>query len=797
MNSNTLRLKLVITIAVTLIFFTINVNSVYAADCGGLTACNCEDTLIESYNMTENLDCSLASSGLIIGANDIALDCNSFAIIGPAGGNGIETYTPNRTVIQNCEIYNFANGIYSQASENVTFYNNTIHDVTNGINILQHENWASITYNNISTADYGIYLDRAYNGDIVSYNEIYSTGTGIYAEEIINAQINYNTIYDSDYGIYIYNSSACNILGNEIDNILYSGILIEGDPSGMTTPVVPGGGGICSLHTVSGNIITNPAQSGNIGGDPEDQHGGIALLYERSCILQSNIISDTGYRGISLYKSENNSILSNIITNFDYAIGIWVKADESDGVGGYNTIAGNTVNGTGCTGIRIAAPNNTIANNIVEGDGTFGCSGWGSDSTYGMALWDCSYEENNTLSNNFVSGYEWGLYVYEICDLTIAGDEYYENDYGAYLDNAGGCSSGDDILMPIFIDTIIHDNCEGLYMTASSASISDSDVYENNCLSSPGGGSTSPYTGIYMVDSTLYLQNSNFTDNGNYGIYEFEGSTSVYWILTEDVYCTNNDILILDGAIYPSGGSIIADNCEISVAGNILNFSAGQTGMYAEAVNEGTPFGSESYGVTGDISTGAGSYSGDLIVNFYDENPGASGYYLESLGLWIDATLDPMPADLTWWLLKLYYTDEVLALAGLEEDSLQIQFYNETSGTWYVEANQGVNETGNYVWANLTHFSIYGLYGSLPTIATPAVTPSGFTPSSGGLLPEEIEAISDTETDSTETDTETATEEVSFEENKEPFLFITIFVLIAGIGAVMYLPKIIKSPKNK
>jgi hypothetical protein len=60
-------------------------------------------------------------------------------------------------------------------------------------------------------------------------------------------------------------------------------------------------------------------------------------------------------------------------------------------------------------------------------------------------------------------------------------------------------------------------------------------------------------------------------------------------------------------------------------------------------------------------------------------------------------------------ILKIYYTDA--EVAGLEANSLRIYHYNEASGTWEAVPQQGVNATGRYVWANVTHFSTYGLFG--------------------------------------------------------------------------------------
>ena len=58
--------------------------------------------------------------------------------------------------------------------------------------------------------------------------------------------------------------------------------------------------------------------------------------------------------------------------------------------------------------------------------------------------------------------------------------------------------------------------------------------------------------------------------------------------------------------------------------------------------------------------------------------------------------------------IKVYYsTSEIL---GINEDSLKLYYYNETSQTWEALPSI-VNKIEKYVEANLEHFSTYGLFG--------------------------------------------------------------------------------------
>ncbi|MFC1696898.1 FG-GAP repeat domain-containing protein [Nanoarchaeota archaeon] len=114
-------------------------------------------------------------------------------------------------------------------------------------------------------------------------------------------------------------------------------------------------------------------------------------------------------------------------------------------------------------------------------------------------------------------------------------------------------------------------------------------------------------------------------------------------------------------------------------------------------------------GVTGSI---------DFIE--HGDNPTEANFGVEGLKyVDIEASAE-IKDNIGWIMIYIYYTDEEIAVAGLDESTLRIYYYNETLDDWVVEADSGVNITGNYVWANITHLSIFGTGGSAPS-----------TPSSG------------------------------------------------------------------
>ncbi len=81
---------------------------------------------------------------------------------------------------------------------------------------------------------------------------------------------------------------------------------------------------------------------------------------------------------------------------------------------------------------------------------------------------------------------------------------------------------------------------------------------------------------------------------------------------------------------------------------------------------------------------------------------------------------DSIKANLTYIIIKLYYTDEEVIASGIEEGSLSFYFWNQTSSTWEKLTTAmdwvygaGVDTVENYIWANVSHSSDYSIGGLL------------------------------------------------------------------------------------
>lgn len=78
-------------------------------------------------------------------------------------------------------------------------------------------------------------------------------------------------------------------------------------------------------------------------------------------------------------------------------------------------------------------------------------------------------------------------------------------------------------------------------------------------------------------------------------------------------------------------------------------------------------------------------------------------------GISIDVN-DSVKSNISIFSLRVYYNDTVLNQSDINESTLAIYYYDEYDD-FIQEIPSMINESGNYVQANITHFSSYGVYG--------------------------------------------------------------------------------------
>lgn len=483
-----------------------------------------------------------------------------------------------------------------------------------------------------------------------------------------------------------------------------------------------------NITIINNNITDN-------GLNPMD-FSGIDLVNTHNSTVQDNNISGNEY-GLYAFSSNSNTIKNNILEGNSYT---GVKLVLSH----HNTISGGRITDVNmcevdCGGIELIDSNenlvqdvqlqdnvqgvyveNSTGNSIKDTDFIRGYKGLYAMSSVGIMIADCTFENisssaieliamipssdhmitDNVIKNPGSRGNGWGILLQYEDNVTI------ERNTIELTNNIGFDSERSRSVEDVELQA-------GVEGRGAIRAYRTDPVYINDNYIKGGD------YGIYIgTESNARIENNDFINSTKYGLYEDVG-VSVNWTLKEEIDCINNDITISHGWVSAMGGSINAQNCTITVAGEELNLSGNEVGTAklpydTSGDNEDTV---EMEGFSAEIHTNSPS-SGNVNITMYSQNPGNNAYSLKAFNKWIDISPDSL--NLSYWILKIYYTEQELEDAGLKESSLRIEYYNETSGTWesYTSPRGGVNTTGNYVWANLTHFSLYGLFGSKPQTRT-------------------------------------------------------------------------------
>ena len=188
----------------------------------------CGDTIMSDTTLTSSLNCP--NKGLIMGADNIVLDCagNAIYYASAASGYGVDASNRNNVTIKNCVFYmgpNLANsyGVYFSNTRNSAILNNTL--TTNyGVQLILLDSGSNnndIKNNRISGQGAGIWLLHSQSYNRIESNQINASGEGIRIQDAAN----YNNIISNDIRVsgqgakgiaVLYQPSYNNISSNNI-----------------------------------------------------------------------------------------------------------------------------------------------------------------------------------------------------------------------------------------------------------------------------------------------------------------------------------------------------------------------------------------------------------------------------------------------------------------------------------------------------------------------------------------------------------------------------------------------------
>ena len=236
---------------------------------------SCGDLIYGDIILTNDL-LGCLGNGLIIGADDIILDCDGHFIEGNGispneNSAGIYIDSKNNITIKNCKINEFGNGIFLHISNNIRIENNNENFNHNAIflnyssnifflnNILTNSSYMGVHFekvnetiflnNIIHSNSWGIKISNSYNnlflnnlvldngegiiisksfGNILRNNSILKNLGGIYLEDSRDNEINRNNIsLNNYYGIFTNNLNDTSFSENDFINNNYYGTYLD------------------------------------------------------------------------------------------------------------------------------------------------------------------------------------------------------------------------------------------------------------------------------------------------------------------------------------------------------------------------------------------------------------------------------------------------------------------------------------------------------------------------------------------------------------------------------------------
>jgi parallel beta-helix repeat protein len=694
-----------------------------------VSACRTLNSARETYVIIQDInatgDCFTVSTDIV------TLDCNGFSITGDGSGTFFNSNGWNNLTVKNCTITNFSNGIIISNSALNIVADNTIDTMGNYGISFGNANRSTIINNVIEDAPNGINIQSCGSDYLINNTVHTSPNIGIYLDGANNNVLDGNTVYNSQHGIY----ASTNAMGNTLQNN--------------------------NLSNNTNGIYFSTASNNNIIDNTIDLNSNTGIYFETATdnIILDNNITNTGSEGIYTVRSTGNNISGNYIYNSIADCGIWLDDDSDNnhvfdntlvsGVygiavwGSASTVDFNTVNNNDISyfsdGIDVyAANNNTVTENtIVNGTSGIGVdSGYDNNITkntaYNMSS-DCAYITSSE-TNNFISNT-----LYEC---------------GDYCVNVG--SSNNNIIKK----NIMH-NCDdyGLYLSSSSNNTAeDNNIYDNvvGGIYNYGGNNTfvkniitNNQIGIYFSSTDGTVVSGNLFNNDKQGIYApFEsgsycvrhcikprhriccGWATVYYF-NDELQITNNKLSDGDIGMYfggqwglmPSGGghhTIVNNNIHDFTYGILLDGSSHNTisdsTLYkndADISSARVSFGGPDNNITNCMigsTTVTFNYSGEFNMtglSNYDDIP--EGYASIDKVLEIkNASAGGGPLEMS---IYIFYPDSDL-INIQDKDSLKLM---RNDGTGWVDMAHTLNTTDNYVYADITEFSIFGIFGTPQT----------------------------------------------------------------------------------
>ena len=643
---------------------------------------------------------------------------------------GIELYwsSSNNTVERNIANSNSGTDISGVGIALFDFtYNNTIRHNMLNYNKYHGIQLADFTYSNTLSDNYG-----CSNG---------GCGLALFDSSSDNMIVR-NEFSGNQYGV-----SIISLGGSPSNNQLTDNTICFSKAQGIWLLEVQQANDIYN-NSISNNSIfgIGISQSSNISINSNDiywNYMGIGLLYSGNIQLTGNVVNSNKISGIYFWESSNNTILRNSASSNTFE-GIYLLNSS------FNTISENTVSSSYFGILLESATNNTISDN--DAGSTYYYEVFNHSSPYN-SISDSWYVQEDLLYGVSVSIPEPLACLWQTIDPGTTAR------YSIVIENLGNMpdtyelnvSCSDALLEPdkltlepgaINFDSIVLSvggSEPSMYRaTVDARSQNDSTVKDSVETWTIVRGIVGPEPDNdtnNITDSAIINCSENRSAESSIRGSRIERSAIVNSTITDSVITnsviTNSVVsgttlseVTLDNATVRDGiiseGLITINGISYSIASdqrvdllvksdyrdsNLVGLTGTRT-LYVAANETEVDF---------DISAQGDYFAGSMRVqratippsNVLEELP-------NSIGGYITANVSENVANSTGWvMLKVYYDPAELELGAIDESSLTLRYYNERSDDWEEVPVSGRDLDANYVWGNLSHYSVFSVSGAV------------------------------------------------------------------------------------
>jgi parallel beta-helix repeat protein len=639
------------------------------------------------YMLTTNV--VTAVNCMQFGDNDITLDCQGYSITGGGGFTwGIEddqSYT--NSVVKNCRITNFNNGIQYVGS-NGLFSNNTI--VSNsqyGISMGEGSSSNVITNNNLSSnSDSGLYLSVSANNNITNniINSNTNYGMFIWSASNNNLFVN-NTAQNNGWDFTSGLNSVNTVINLTTQQNLVSFASKDISLKGLTTLGVP-------ADSASNKNITKYLNiTNNIGTG--------SWIYLNVSYNATNIPAGVSESSLKIWKYNTTSTNWQLANTSSSANGVdlvnkFVYANITEFGSTFAPLGELTPTTITCPATLSSPGTYNLTQNISSAgsciiinasDVSLDCQGYminGIDASSSYGIDNSGGYDNVTIKNCIVKDFERGIWYNNgannglIQNNTINSNDW----YGILL----GASIGTGAHNNTLTDNKVISNNVGVYLYDSH----NNTIIKNNVSANGGNG----FHIAYALNNSF--ENNTINSNGGDGIYLYPDSS--YNSFENNIIISNSRGILL---ISNSNNNMFTNN---NASGNSQwDLYSEQNSLNNVVVNLSTQqnrisFTSKDIALKGLTTAGVPADS--------------SGY--KNITKYLNITNN---SATSWLFLNISYSDG--DVAGINESTLKLYKYNTSSSSWTSSFGNinAVYEANNIVYANISEFgSTFAPLGQTP-----------------------------------------------------------------------------------